>query len=816
MNPYFTVKTEYADSRSFQFGDEPPQAAEMMRLLPPPQPREGLHDIGPPPFLTKTFEMVDDPVTDHVVSWSVSGSSFVIWDPYTFSTDFLPRCFKHNNFSSFVRQLNTYGFKKIDPDRWEFANEGFLRGQKHLLRNIKRRRSSNQLLLPHQLQQQNHQNHHHQQQEAYVGEEFDRLKRDKHILMTELVELRHQQQTTRAYIQSMEQRLQGTERKQKQMMQFLARAVQNPAFIQQLAQLKGKRKELEEAMTKKRRRPIDQERRHSGTGESSRNSIKAEPMEFGVSELEALALEMQGFGRSRREEPDGEEEEEDKEMLSGGDRELDDGFWEELLCESNRGGDENKDGYVSADQKLGFLLLCEYMTLHLRGVSVAYCSLLLLVSPTHRKSSTFKKCVEEREEKKVCTDQLCKSPYVQTLRDKLRPAPYGHHTIYHFYPFGTSSLPEINYNTNTQNVRIAIMNPYFTVKKEYGDSSSFQFGDEPPQVAEMVRPPAPPPQPREGLHDIGPPPFLTKTFEMVDDPVTDHVVSWSVSGSSFVVWDPYTFSTELLPRCFKHNNFSSFVRQLNTYGFKKIDPDRWEFANEGFLRGQKHLLKNIKRRKSSNQPLPPHHQLQQNTPHQQQESCVEVGRFGLDKEFDRLKRDKQVLMTELVKLRHQQQTTRAHIQSMEQRLQGTEMKQQQMMQFLARAVQNPAFVQQLAQRKDKRKELEEDLTKKRRRPIDQIRRRSGAGESSRNSVKAEPLEYGFGVSELEALALEMQGYGRSRREELDGEEEEEEDRVLDDGFWEELLSESTNGVDENEDVDVLAEKLGYLSSTSPK
>ncbi|GKV05584.1 hypothetical protein SLEP1_g17580 [Rubroshorea leprosula] len=61
------------------------------------------------------------------------------------------------------------------------------------------------------------------------------------------------------------------------------------------------------------------------------------------------------------------------------------------------------------------------------------------------------------------------------------------------------------------------------------------------------------------------PPFLSKTYDMVDDPSTNDVVSWSKGNNSFVVWDVPEFARDLLPKFFKHNNFSSFVRQLNTY-----------------------------------------------------------------------------------------------------------------------------------------------------------------------------------------------------------------------------------------------------------
>ncbi|KAG8499026.1 hypothetical protein CXB51_005406 [Gossypium anomalum] len=115
-------------------------------------------------------------------------------------------------------------------------------------------------------------------------------------------------------------------------------------------------------------------------------------------------------------------------------------------------------------------------------------------------------------------------------------------------------------------------------------------------------------------HKSVPAPFLTKTYQLVDDPTTDKIVSWGEDDTTFVVWRPPEFARDLLPNYFKHNNFSSFVRQLNTYGFRKIVPDRWEFGNEFFKKGEKQLLCEIHRRKISQPQVAINHHYHSHSP----------------------------------------------------------------------------------------------------------------------------------------------------------------------------------------------------------
>ena len=47
------------------------------------------------------------------------------------------------------------------------------------------------------------------------------------------------------------------------------------------------------------------------------------------------------------------------------------------------------------------------------------------------------------------------------------------------------------------------------------------------------------------------------------------LITWSEEGNSFIVLDEDEFAKTLIPELFKHNNYASFVRQLNMYGFHK-------------------------------------------------------------------------------------------------------------------------------------------------------------------------------------------------------------------------------------------------------
>ncbi|KAF8036245.1 hypothetical protein BT93_C2070 [Corymbia citriodora subsp. variegata] len=211
-------------------------------------------------------------------------------------------------------------------------------------------------------------------------------------------------------------------------------------------------------------------------------------------------------------------------------------------------------------------------------------------------------------------------------------------------------------------------------------------------------------KPMEGLGEAGPTPFLRKTYEMVSDPGTDPVVSWGSSRHSFVVWKQQEFSKQVLPRYFKHSNFSSFIRQLNTYGFRKIDPDRWEFANQGFEKGKRHLLKNIKRR----------HKFSEHGKTSSSTVTADYQKVEKEVELETHKKGQEALKAKILKLREEQENLQHEIEQVAKRVRHAECKNQQIFLFLTKAAKSPDFVQHLIQKKRQKRDLETSESSKKR------------------------------------------------------------------------------------------------------
>ncbi|XP_051130326.1 heat stress transcription factor A-2d-like isoform X1 [Andrographis paniculata] len=324
-----------------------------------PQPLESLHAAPIPPFLSKTYDLVDDPALDAIISWGEKGNTFVVSKPLDFARLVLPRNFKHSNFSSFVRQLNTYvgiidpvclsihfyslyiiiififsffcnciyiyiarllysssiflyrhcntlyrgfvqkliwiivillciffvtinlhdrwniilmelgiafvkqGFHKIGTDKWEFKNEGFAKGQRHLLRMIQRRRS-------HQIVRSD---------DALEGK-VESLRKERRMMMEELVQLQQEQRGTVQHVEAVKEKLIAAEKRQKQMVSFLANMLQKPAILSCLREAR-KQKTISSTGSPHKYVKLQPDEpvpsRVEGTGQCSTNATGAQP-----------------------------------------------------------------------------------------------------------------------------------------------------------------------------------------------------------------------------------------------------------------------------------------------------------------------------------------------------------------------------------------------------------------------------------------------------------------------------------------------------------------------------------------------------------
>mmetsp|Transcript_27046 Transcript_27046/g.38765 ORF Transcript_27046/g.38765 Transcript_27046/m.38765 type:complete len:208 (-) Transcript_27046:46-669(-) len=113
---------------------------------------------------------------------------------------------------------------------------------------------------------------------------------------------------------------------------------------------------------------------------------------------------------------------------------------------------------------------------------------------------------------------------------------------------------------------------------------------------------------RAADNDRKPAAFVQKLYTMIDECETE-LASWTQGGRMFIIKDPETFAQTKIPKSFGHNKFSSFARQLNFYGFRKVsakpikNEDLTEdssnhvvFYNPCFVKGRLDLLPDIQRK----------------------------------------------------------------------------------------------------------------------------------------------------------------------------------------------------------------------------
>jgi hypothetical protein len=97
-------------------------------------------------------------------------------------------------------------------------------------------------------------------------------------------------------------------------------------------------------------------------------------------------------------------------------------------------------------------------------------------------------------------------------------------------------------------------------------------------------------------------PFPLKLYRMLEEAEKngqEDVLSFLPHGRAFAIHKPGKFKEDIMPRYFGTTRVSSFQRQLNMYGFRRVaeGSDKGSYYHKLFLEGQKELLEKIKRKK---------------------------------------------------------------------------------------------------------------------------------------------------------------------------------------------------------------------------
>ena len=82
--------------------------------------------------------------------------------------------------------------------------------------------------------------------------------------------------------------------------------------------------------------------------------------------------------------------------------------------------------------------------------------------------------------------------------------------------------------------------------------------------------------------------FPTALFDILADPELDDIISWLPHGRSWKILDSAKFNESVLSSRFNQSKYTSFVRQVNGWGFRRVTvgPEANTYYHELFLRGR--------------------------------------------------------------------------------------------------------------------------------------------------------------------------------------------------------------------------------------
>jgi len=85
----------------------------------------------------------------------------------------------------------------------------------------------------------------------------------------------------------------------------------------------------------------------------------------------------------------------------------------------------------------------------------------------------------------------------------------------------------------------------------------------------------------------------------------ESIVSWLSHGNSFKVHNVPVFVSEILPLFFKQTKYKSFQRQLNLWGFERIQngPEKGAYYAKQFLRDKPILCRHLTRQRAKKVPF---------------------------------------------------------------------------------------------------------------------------------------------------------------------------------------------------------------------